>query len=200
MGIYSNYRKEKTLSGNSSEDINGMIRVVPPSSWFALLGGILVLLGIIFWMCTTWVTAAVSFSGYYIPSSSEYGEIICFVPLAKGRSVSTGMPFSAHLDTYNYSTYGNLTGVVSYTSPYVATYEEVFPFVDDASLANLIYNDSPLTIVICKLDEDPNSQNGFLWTNPRGSTITLQNATPINVNVIVSKEKPFSNLFSGDNT
>ena len=189
---------QRTVQGSHREtEMKGMIKVVSSPFWVLLIGGFAVLLAAAIWIYSGYITTTVPLTGLYHPVTEEYGEVICFPTLAVGKSVSEGMEFTASLPNYDASRYGSMHGTVTYTSPYVTTAEEMLALLGDRSLTEAFFRNAPVVTVICRLDRDPESLNGYAWSNPKGESLALYDGTLLGLTVTLTKERVISEGIAG---
>ena len=53
----------------------------------------------------------------------------------------------------------------------------------------------PVTAVLCKIKEDPSSENGFYWTNRKGNETSVPNGTFASAQIVISEDAPIKRLF-----
>ena len=100
------------------------------------------------------------------------------------------MECTAYLANYNQQKTGHLKGTVEYVDPYVTSVNEMKALLGDDMLVNTVLQSGPVAAVVCKLQEDPETANGYAWSSEKGSDVILQDGTFMTVSVAVSKERP----------
>ncbi len=170
-----------------------MITVTPAPMWLILLGSVIIVVSVLIWSCTGWITEQVSATGIYHPGASAEGEIIAFLPMASGKALDTGMEVTLYVSGYNQQKYGHLKGTITYVDQYAATEEEMQKLLgSDALVRAYTQNNTPMMTVICKLQESQEMENGFYWSNQRGGKVTLHDGTFVSMSVITSKMRPIA--------
>ena len=172
--------------------LDKMIVVTPLSLWLILLGGILLVGGVMIWICTGWMIETVDTSGIYHPEASSYGEVIAFVPLQSGKQISEGMEVTLYAAGYNQQEYGHMKAEVTYVEDYITTVDEMSELLQSESMLRAYSQSGPLVTVICKLQEDPKTESGYYWSSPRGRKVTLHDGTFMNLSITVSRSRPIT--------
>ena len=178
----------------NNNNIGEGITVVPKASWIVLVGGVLLIFGIIFWVLGGVEVTTTAISGIYHPGGSDYGELICFPSISVGKGISAGMQASIYPTTVSQDDYGNMTGKVTYTDEYVTTYEEIYELLGDESLSRAFYANAPVVCVICRIDGNPDSVNGFKWTTKTGESLEIKDGTVMNAYITLEKTRASSFL------
>jgi len=184
------YRKNQNEFTDRGEDIRKEIRVVPGTFWMILCGSAVIVIAVVLWILTGWTQSTVTVTGVYLPGASDYGEVICFPNVMTGKYIDEGMLCNASLTYYDKSEYGHLKGQVTWTEDTFTSAEELVALVGDKALAESFWKSAPLVCVICALEKDPQSTNGFAWSNPKGGDLELKYGTILQVEIVVSVERP----------
>ena len=184
--------RKKQNTDPSAVDMNRPIRVVPSMYWLIYVGGVLIVLAVLAWMCFGWTIETANMTGLYHPNAAKDGEILCFPPLNIAKTIQPGMEMTAYVASYNQQEYGHIEGTVSYVDPYVTSVNEMKALLGDDMLVNVFLQNGPVAVVVCKLDEDASSENGYKWSSEEGGSLVIQDGTYMSVSVAVSKEKPFA--------
>lgn len=187
-GIYRIQPKEDTTIGNMDK----MIVVTPLSLWLILLGGILLVSGLLFWICMGQMTETLETSGLYHPSGSERGEVIALIPFQSAKQIEEGMEVTLYASGYNQQEYGHMKAVVTYVDDYITTVSEMQKLLQSDSMVSAYAQSGPLVAVICKLKEDPETESGYYWSSPRGKKVVLRDGTYMSLSVTISKIRPIT--------
>lgn len=166
--------------------------VTPPSLWLILLGGILLVCGIMIWICTGWMIETVGTTGLYHPGASPYGEVIAFVPLQSGKQIDEGMEVTLYAAGYNQQEYGHMKAEVTYVEDYITTSDELNELLQSESMVKAYAQSGPLVTIICKLQEDPETESGYYWSSLRGRKIMLHDGTFMNLSITTSRFRPIT--------
>ena len=175
-----------------SEHINRMFAVTMPVHWLMLAGLFLVFSGFMAWACFGTLSRTVNVTALYHPGSSDYGEMIAMVPLSSGKTLDTGMDVVVNLVGYNLQEYGNMRGKVTYVDDYTATVDDMRSLFGNDLIVNAFAQNGPCMILICRLDKDEESANGFFWTNDKGKTLKLHDGTFASLTVIQETVHPIT--------
>lgn len=182
------FRKDISHSGASEENLKYLIKVIKPSFWLVLLGGVLIMLAAGLWMMLGTNTSTTTITGIYHPTTSGYGEVICFPNISVGKALDEGMEAMVSIPNYSQSKYGHLEGEVSFTEEYVASEQEMFALLEDKSLVAQFYQNAPAICVIVELDKDPSAYSGYKWSNPNGAGLEVKDGTLVTVQIVTSVE------------
>lgn len=185
------FRKQQT-SEYDAPHMYKPIKVVPSAYWLMYIGGLLIVAVVIVWMCVGWTVETADMLGIYHPGAAKPGEIICFPPLSIAKTVEPGMEATAYVSGFNQQEYGHMKATVSYVDSYVTSVDEMRLLLGDDLLVNSFLQNGPVAAVVCKLEEDPASANGYAWSSERGGSLNVQDGSYVTVSVAVSKVRPLS--------
>ena len=171
-------------------DLNKPIKVVPSMFWLLYLGSALIVLSVIVWLIFGWTVESTSIAGLYHPETSTAGEVICFPPLSDAKRIQPGMRVTVYLSGYQQQKYGHIEGTVTYVDSYVTSVNEMQALLGDDMLVNTFLQNGPVAAVICKLEEDPNTTNGFKWSSEQGGELVMQDGSFAIVSVTISEQRP----------
>lgn len=175
-----------------SEHIDRMFAVTMPVHWLMLAGLFLVFIGFMAWACFGTLSRTVTVTALYHPGASDYGEMIAMVPLSSGKTLDTGMDVVVNLTGYNLQEYGNMRGKVTYVDDYTATVDDMRSLFGNDLIVNAFAQNGPCMILICRLDKDEESANGFFWTNDKGKTLKIHDGTFASLTVIQETVHPIT--------
>ena len=190
-GIYRIDPKEGNFS-TDQDQLNKMISVTSPPLWLILLGGMMIVVVVLVWSCTGWMTETVNAAGIYHPMSSDQGEVIALLPLSSGKTINPGMEVTVYANGYNQQEYGHMKAVVTYVDDYVTSIEEMQALLESDTLVNIYAQSGPLVAVICRLQEDGETQNGYYWSSPLGGDVILHDGTYMNLSIEISRFRPIT--------
>lgn len=169
-----------------------MLAVTVPAHWLMLAGLFLITAGFLVWACFGNLSRTVSATALYHPGGSDQGEIIAIVPLSTGKTLETGMDVVINLTGYNLQEYGNMRGRVTYVDDYTTSVDDMRRLFGDDLIINAFLQNGPCMAVICKLEEDKDSENGYFWTNDKGRTLKLHDGTWASVTIIQEVVHPIT--------
>ena len=175
-----------------AEQINRMFAVTMPVHWLMLAGLFLVFVGFMAWACFGTLSRTVSVTALYHPGASDDGEMIALVPLSSGKTLDTGMDVVVNLTGYNLQEYGNMRGKVTYVDDYSATVDDMKSLFDNDIIVNAFVQSGPCMVLICALEKDAESENGYFWTNDKGKTLKLHDGTFAYLTVIQETVHPIT--------
>ena len=175
-----------------SEHIDRMFAVTMPVHWLMLAGLFLVFIGFMAWACFGTLSRTVTVTALYHPGASDYGEMIAMVPLSSGKTLDTGMDVVVNLTGYNLQEYGNMRGKVTYVDDYSATVDDMRSLFSNDIIVNAFVQSGPCMVLICRLDKDAESANGFFWTNDKGRILKIHDGTFASLTVIQETVHPIT--------
>lgn len=180
-----------TKKYKDTEDQKKMIVVIPPAFLILMAGIAIVVIAVIFRTFTGWNTTVISMEGIYHPGVSNSGELICFPQATNGKAIEKGMRVNIYPSEYDQSKFGNMEGTVTYVDDYVSSWQDVKTLLEEDSLTNTFMAQAPVMTVICELDKDDTSKNGYSWTKEEGKSLAVNDGTFVHCTVIISYEQPF---------
>ena len=183
--------KNELLLDDSLIGIKKLIKVVSPMLWMLIVGGVVIIVMTTIWLFKGTMASYVSSNGIYHPEASEYGEVLCFMPLSTGKMITEGMKVSCYPVGVNQQEVGHMNATVSYVEPYVTSVEEIKQMLKEDSLVNMYIQSGPVVMVICKLETDPSSKNGYKWTNEDGNDVVVEDGCFISVSITTRSETPY---------
>ena len=162
---------------NGSNRTDRMLAVTMPSHWLMLAGLFLITVGFMLWACFGTLSRTVTASALYHPEGSDQGEIIALIPLTTGKTLDPGMEVVVNLTGYNLEEYGNMRGSITYVDDYTTSIDDMKNYFNDDLVVNAFVQSGPCVAVVCKLQEDKESANGYFWTNEKGRTLKIHDGT-----------------------
>lgn len=185
------FRKERSAEADTA-NVYKPIQVVPSACWLMYLGGALIVTVLIVWLCVGWLVETANVTGLYHPGAAKDGEVICFVPLTTAKTIRPGMEATVSVTGYNQQKYGHMKAQVSYVDSYVTSLEEMRMLLQDELLVSTFTKNGPVAAVVCKLTEDPDTVNGYLWSGEKGGSLLIQDGSFVTVSVAVSESRPMA--------
>jgi len=129
-----------------------------------------------------------------IRQKKEAEQVVLYASLADGKKIEEGMKVNIYPTTLNRSEYGHMSGVVSHVAEYVTTKQEIFNKVGDESLASMFTSNGSVIEIVCELETDDTSVNGYAWSTEKGRTVSLKESTIVQAEVITDEQHPISIL------
>lgn len=187
--------REQNIENDSNDNLKEMIRVVPSVFWITLVGGVLIIVATLIWSFTGYITTTETTQGVYHPGASDKGEVLCFMPLAKGKTVQAGMDATVYLMGYDQQEYGFMEAEITYVDPYITSIEDMRSLLGDDSLVNIYAQQGPVVLVVCKLQEDAAFANGYYWSNARGGNIAINDGMFATASMMTKRIRPITVVY-----
>lgn len=181
------FRKDKSQTLSTEEELKEAIRVVPSSFKFIAFALVIVVAAVVLWLAVGWHGTTMSVTGIYHPGASSKGEVLCFPNVTTGKQLEEGMTVNVYFDGYDQNSYGYLMGVITYVDPYVTSEETMTDYLEEASLVSVFAKNAPCVAVICRLDTDPESANGYACSSKKGEDIKVRDGCFVTVSTIITE-------------
>lgn len=187
------YRKERdgsiyALAGEGASAVS-----VVPRMYGVLLAGVLLLMSTVFaWSVFGTIDRTVTVTGLYHPDASPAGEVVAFVPIVTGKTLSPGMEATASLAGYDTQRTGQMRGEVTFVEEGVTSVDEMRSILGDDTLVNVFVQEGPVVLVAVRLERDGASSNGYAWTQRAGRDLVVHDLTYANLTVIKETVHPIT--------
>jgi NHLM bacteriocin system secretion protein len=122
------------------------------------------------------------------------GQLVCYVPLASGKKIKTGMKVLVYPTTVNQQEYGHMEATVVHVDEYVTSPETLMSQLGDDNLSQMFLQEGPVVAVTCDLRKDESTASGYYWSSKKGASITLSTSTLMDVSVVVAEKRPIDLL------
>lgn len=124
----------------------------------------------------------------------EQYEVVCYIPVAEGKKIKSGMEVMVYPTTVNTQEYGHMKGTVKSVSEYVISSSKMKRKLGDETLVQAFLNRGPVIEVICILEEDKSTASGYEWSSKKGADIELTEGTMITANIVTERKAPITML------
>ena len=145
------------------------------------------------------VNGQVIAAGDYVARLSQANTkddvVICYLPVADGRSIKVGMDVLIYPSTADRQEYGHMLGKVEYVDAYVTSRNAIINQVGVISLVDSFLENGPVVEVVISLERDENSKNGYCWSNKNGMDVELTSGTMVSADIITKNLSPISMMF-----
>lgn len=118
--------------------------------------------------------------------------VVCYVPVADGRKIKTGMTASIYPSTVSKQEYGHMRGTVEYVDAYVTSRAEITNQVGVTSLVESFMESAPVVEVRLSLEKDDSTKSGYWWSSRRGGEIEITAGTMISSDISINEQAPIS--------
>lgn len=128
------------------------------------------------------------------PEGDGEDIILCYLPLASGKNIKTGMQVIVCPTTVNRQEYGHMEATVIAVDDYVATGDAMKSMLGDDSLVNLFSSNGAVVGVTCRLRTDESTESGYYWSTKKGGTVSLQQGTLVSAEIVIEEKAPITLL------
>ena len=118
--------------------------------------------------------------------------VVCYVPVADGRKIKTGMTASIYPSTVSKQEYGHMRGTVEYVDAYVTSRAKITNQVGVTSLVESFMESAPVVEVRLSLEKDDSTKSGYWWSSRRGGEIEITAGTMISSDISINEQAPIS--------
>lgn len=121
-------------------------------------------------------------------------KIVCYVPITVGKKMQEGMPVIIMPMTVNTQEYGHMTGKIETVGTYAVDETEMLNTIGNTNLVQAFESQGACVEMVIALDEDSNTQSGYMWSNKKGKDVVITDQTPVAAKVVVDKKAPIELL------
>lgn len=125
-----------------------------------------------------------------IMPDSGYREVIAYVSLQTAQNLKQGMKTQISPVYASREEYGYMTGVITSVSDFPVAREAAQEKMGTVSYIDDIFPGSSAVEVHIRPDLDPESGNGYLWSNPKGEDLTVEFGAQCSIEVITDEYRP----------
>lgn len=130
------------------------------------------------------------------PDAAGERVLICYVPYSQARGLEDGMRVAVYPSHIDNQSYGHMEAEILNVANYAADTNNMQLILGANNLVvEQIAAAGPVTAVLCKIKEDPSSENGFYWTNSKGNETSVPNGTFASAQIVISEDAPIKRLF-----
>lgn len=130
-----------------------------------------------------------------ITSAGDDGTgVICYVPVAEGKKIKSGMRVVVYPSTVNKQEYGHMKGSVVSVSDSVVSYEDMQNQLGDPLLVQSFNQNGAVVRVVCDLEKDESTASGYAWSSKKGASVVLEEGTVIKADIVTEEKAPITML------
>lgn len=129
-----------------------------------------------------------------IRQKQDTQEVILYVSITDGKKIEEGMDVNIYPTTVNRSEYGHMIATVKNVAEYITTDQEIFNKIGDKNLASMFTQNGSVIEIVCELEKDETSLNGYAWSTAKGKTVSLKESTVVTAEIITNEQHPISIL------
>lgn len=129
-------------------------------------------------------------------TENESGIIYCYTSLNNARKISKGMEVMVYPNSLNTKEYGHMKGTVTGISRFVLNRGEMEKYIGNEEKISELLSGEYLVGIQCELEKDPESVNGYQWSNEKGKKLELQSGTSVTTEIVIANRSPFNTLFN----
>ena len=191
MALYRKDRDDSIYGAPGGE--GARVVSVVPRMYGVLLAGILLLMStVLAWSVFGTIDRTVTVTGLYHPGASPEGEVVAFVPIVVGKTLSPGMEATASLAGFDTQRTGQMSGEVTFVEEGVTSVDEMRAILGDDTLVNVFVQGGPVVLAVVRLERDGASTNGYAWTQRAGRDVVVHDLTYANLTVIKETVHPIT--------
>lgn len=117
-------------------------------------------------------------------------RLVGYVPVAKGKTIASGMPATISPTSIDRNIYGSIRGVVTAVSSLTVTRASLLSTFGDANLVDQMMAPGPMLQLTVELTRDPNTKSGLAWTSSQGPPVAVTPGSTATISVIVKEDRP----------
>ena len=132
------------------------------------------------------------------PELSDDNVLVCYVPIGVGEQLNKDMDVLVYPLSADSQKYGHMKAKIEYIGEYAVTASNMqYVIGNDNMLADQFFSQGPVISVICKIESDSLSDNGYYWTNKSGRSVSITNGMLVSAKIVINEEAPIYKLFKG---
>lgn len=128
------------------------------------------------------------------PEEDSQDIIMCYVPVASGKSITPGMKVIVYPTTVNKQEYGHMEATVLSVDDYVTNSSGIQSQLGDESLVQAFTANGPVVGVTCQLRTDETTASGYYWSSQKGRDLMLTQGTMVTADIITEEKAPITLL------
>ncbi len=133
----------------------------------------------------------------YTPQECGENVAVCYVPVEQAQKIKNGMKILIYPSNSDQNKDGHMSGKVISVAPYAANISNMaFVVGTENQLDSMFAASGAVVEVVCSIDTDKSSENGYLWTNDRGKGVTINSGALFTAKIITDEYAPITKLFS----
>ena len=122
-----------------------------------------------------------------LEAAGEPFRLVLYVELAEGKKVKPEMPVRIAPTTIKPEEYGYIKGKVNSVSAQPVTPEQVRSTLNNEKLVEQFTEGTPFEVIV---DPDPDGDEIFEWTTPKGQALDIDSNTPCSARITVDEKAP----------
>ncbi|MCG8455687.1 MAG: HlyD family efflux transporter periplasmic adaptor subunit [Holophagales bacterium] len=122
-----------------------------------------------------------------LEAAGEPFRLVLYVELAEGKKVKPEMPVRIAPTTIKPEEYGYIQGKVNSVSAQPVTPEQVRSTLNNDKLVEQFTEGTPFEVIV---DPDPDGDQVFEWTTPKGQALDIDSNTPCSARITVDEKAP----------
>jgi len=125
------------------------------------------------------------------PDTQEL-QVLLFVPAEQAKNVRTGMAVKISPATVKREEFGFIKGKVAFVSDFPDTPAELMRNFENEVLVKALTEGGPVTEVRVEMERNPKTSSGYLWSSPKGSSVTISGGTLCTAEVVTRWQAPIT--------
>lgn len=132
-----------------------------------------------------------------IPVTQARQIAVCYVPIAQAKKLERGMMVNITLDAMDSSSYGSMAARIVNIDAYATPNQGMSSVLGSGNnLAEQFTKNGAVVAVACELYPDSTTVSGYFWSNPKGSSVNVQNGSLITAKIVTEEVAPITKLFA----
>ncbi len=129
------------------------------------------------------------------PSGMGDQVVVCYVPLTSSLKYKKDMEVRIYPTAVDSQQYGHMQARIVHIEKYASnTAGLMHNMGSDNLLAEQFVSAGPVVAVLCRLNTDYSSANGYYWTHSNGHSLTVTNGTVVSAKIVVEECAPVTKL------
>lgn len=186
------FRQQALDKLNSPDDLNELLTVTSPRSWF-LLGALgLVLVSALVWSLVATIQTTVPGRGVLV-IRDERGDVlqaVLFVSIADSKRIQPQMTAKIAPSTVRPEEFGMLLATVSSVAQTPSTQAEMLAVLGNDALVQTLASAGSIVEVRLDLQKNPSTQSGYTWTSVAGPPAKLWGGPFSEGYIVTSQQHP----------
>ncbi len=132
-----------------------------------------------------------------VPESfGSYNEVFLYMPKEEAGAFEPGMEAQITPSFVSREEYGYMEGVISAISPYLISDNYILKHMGTLNYVDGLRESGNCVEIVVQLDVSADEAGGYVWSNPKGSSLKVKSGDRCSVRIIKKEYHPYELLFS----